>query len=407
MATPPASRPESGAELDSGPGLEPRDGARAHLPSDRAPMGGVAGSRSLGVSESITSVTLLETSHEALLAGPGAGALFVTPSPRVAVEGDPRAPLADASAIVPATRANQPHRGIAFMLAATLSFVAMSAFVKLLREQGMSTTEVMFWRSAPGALVMLGVLAWRGVSLIPSDWVSVAMRCLFGTLAMAGNFFAVGYLSLAQHGTLHLTQPIFVAAISPALLGERASRYTLLALALAGVGAAIVLAPGLDVSSLPLLAALAGLMGALMAALAAITIRRATRTDSPDLIVFHFAAATGLLCLVVGLARGEMNAVWQGGSDLKIIGSVVGVAGLGLLGQMFLSRAYGAAKALVVAIIGYVAIPLNFFIDAIVWDTPPTLAGLTGATLVICASGLLLRDSSSAPNVRSSAERKR
>jgi drug/metabolite transporter (DMT)-like permease len=53
------------------------------------------------------------------------------------------------------------------MLGSVAAFTAMNAVVKDLRGHGMSTLEVMVWRSAPGLPLVWLELRLRGVSLRP------------------------------------------------------------------------------------------------------------------------------------------------------------------------------------------------------------------------------------------------
>ena len=133
--------------------------------------------------------------------------------------------------------------GLAAMLGAVACFVGMAAIVKLLRDAGMGTAQVMFWRMAPSLPVVWWALRRRHVSLRPRQPTAIALRCVFGGLAMAAYFWALSALSLLQHTVLYLAQPVFVAMLAPFFLRERLRGAAIVALALALSGAALAVVP--------------------------------------------------------------------------------------------------------------------------------------------------------------------
>jgi S-adenosylmethionine uptake transporter len=288
-------------------------------------------------------------------------------------------------------RAPSLGRGVVYMLVATAVFTVMGVCVKWMREVGFTTTEVLFWRNAPGLLVLLPLLWSMRVDLRPSDPRAVALRSLFGLLAMSCNFYAMFALTLVQFTTLYLLQPVLVAVLAPFLLAEPTRRATYLALGLGILGSLAILRPDASAGAhgVPLDAALAAFGAALFSALAGMSIRHATRRDPPDLIVFHFAASVSLVALAWGAPRGEILALPDGVTTLPALIGIAGVALTGLAGQMLLSRAYGNAPAAIVAVIGYAAIPFGLLADQAVWGAMPSAIELVGCVLVT-AAGLML-----------------
>lgn len=281
------------------------------------------------------------------------------------------------------------------MLGAAAALVAMNSCAKLLREDGFSTAEIIFYRTAPG-LVWLWAEARRGQrSLRPVRGDLVALRSAFGVAAMAATFFAVRALTLVQHQTLLLLQPVFVALFAPWVLRERTHRHVLLALVLAATGALLVLAPGGDLSTLPLLPALVGLAAAVFSAMAHVTIRKTSETEAPELVVFHFALLAALVGLAWGAAHGEFQLVRL--LTRTNLALVVGTAAFGTLGQLWMTRAYGLAPASRVAIVAYAAIPLSLGVDILLWDALAPASSLAGAALLITAGYLIAREPAAQP----------
>jgi S-adenosylmethionine uptake transporter len=307
----------------------------------------------------------------------------------------------------------RPALALVLMLGAVISFTAMSAFVKDLREHGMSTFEVMVWRMSPGLPWVWAELRWRGIPVRPRRPRVVALRSLFGGLAMTSNFWAVQMLSLVQHTVLHLSQPVWVALLSPAVLRERLRGAALLALAIALVGATVVILPdavlqvglvgALGAFAMPLVPGLVGLSSALFSAVAHMTVRQATApelrspldrdapADAPETVVFHFTLHVTLVCLVLGFLLGDFSALPTG---LDLGGTALRIAGMalcGLIGQLMMSRAYARAEAPAVAIVAYAGIPISALVDLLVWGQSIGTMVLVGASVMVAAGLLLVR----------------
>lgn len=301
--------------------------------------------------------------------------------------------------------------GLLLMLASVAAFAVMNAFVKDLRQHGMSTLEVMVWRTAPGLPLVLLELRWRGVSLRARRPRVVALRTAMGCVAMSTNFWAVHALALVQHTVIHLTQPVFVAFASPWLLHERTPRAAIAALALALVGASIVLLPPGPMTwstmalavSMPLLPGAAGLLSASSSALAHIMLRLATApelhsrldpdapADAPATVVFHFTATVTVLGTIAGVVAGDFQSMpadlTLGDTALRI----AAMAGTGLLGQLAMSSAYSRGEAPAIAIVAYAAIPISAGLDALAWGATLGPSTAIGAALMVLAGGILSR----------------
>jgi drug/metabolite transporter (DMT)-like permease len=282
------------------------------------------------------------------------------------------------------------------MVVATAAFVGMSIFVKVLRQAGFSTAEVIFFRTGPGLLWLWYELrVRRRLDLRPHRRDLVYLRSLFGVAAMATSFFAVQALSLVQHNVLALLQPVFVALLAPLLLRERLHAIVLLSLVLAASGALLVIAPGAEFTVVPLVPALIGVASALLSALAHMMIRRTAASEHPEVVVFHFALHASLFGLLWSLGAGELGRLFALVSPATLL-PLLGVAILGVLGQLAMTRAYGHAPATLVSIVAYVGIPMSLVADLLLWDAHAGLSAALGSLLMV-AAGLLLARSPRAP----------
>jgi len=285
----------------------------------------------------------------------------------------------------------RPLVAVALMLGATASFVAMQAVVKAARAAGMDTLEVMFFRTAPGLPVLFWVLRRSGHGLRPEEPADVLVRSLFGSLAMGTNFAAMLWLSLAQFSTLNLTQPVLVALASPLVLGERVRRHTWAAMPLAVGGAFILIAPALRSHAFPMFPALLALASATFSCFAQIWVRRATASDPPDRVVFHFAAFVAVAALVIGVPRGLFHLPHPGTSLPMVLWHITGMAGFGTLGQALMTRAYFYGEAAPVSMVAYSGIGLSLLADLALFRVWPSPSALVGALFMIAGGAVLVR----------------
>jgi drug/metabolite transporter (DMT)-like permease len=282
------------------------------------------------------------------------------------------------------------------MLVATAAFVGMSVCVKVLRQAGLSTAEVIFFRTGPGLLCLWYELRIRRhLELRPHRRDLVYLRSLFGIGAMATGFYAVQALSLVQYNVLSLLQPVFVALLAPLLLRERLHALVLVSLVLAASGALLVIAPGAEFTVVPLVPAVLGAASALLSALAHMMIRRTAAFEHPEVVVFHFALHCTVFGLLWSLGAGELGRLFALVSSTTLL-PLVGVAALGVLGQLTMTRAYGHAPATLVSIVAYVGIPMSLAADLVLWDAHAGWSAALGALLMV-AAGLLLSRSPGTP----------
>jgi drug/metabolite transporter (DMT)-like permease len=288
--------------------------------------------------------------------------------------------------------ARRSRLALVWMLLATACFVGMSALVKVLREDGLTTTEVVFWRTAPGLAWVLVELRVREQKLWPNDARPVLLRSFVGLGAMLGHFYALRFLTLIENAVLGLLQPVFVAVLAPVMLAEHLQRRAVMALILAVFAALVAIRPdeaGAEFDEL--LPIMVGTLAALLSALAHIMVRKSVARDSPEVVVFWFTLVVSASALAVGLMRGDFIAGLPDGLELDVaILKISTMAACGLAGQLFMTRAYSRAAAPVVAMVAYASIPLSILLD-LAWGVQPGFDEALGSLLMIVAGVLLVR----------------
>jgi drug/metabolite transporter (DMT)-like permease len=111
-------------------------------------------------------------------------------------------------------------RSISEMIFGALAFGVMAMFVKL-ASQTLPSIEVVFFRSLLGT-VAIGFMLWKEkASWIGKNPKTLALRGIFGFLALTTFFHAIGELKLGTAVMLNYTAPIFVVILARIFLGEK------------------------------------------------------------------------------------------------------------------------------------------------------------------------------------------
>ncbi len=287
---------------------------------------------------------------------------------------------------------NQTLRGIAAMLAAVGFFAAMDAFLKLFSTEypSLQVSAMRGAASIPFVVASL-VLTGRLREVKPVRWSLHLGRGLLAIFMLTAFIYSLRTLSLADAYAVFLASPLLVTAFSVPILREHvdARRWVLVAIGMIGV--IVLLKP--SGSGLITLGALAAFLAAICYALAAISVRVLTRTDTTASMVFWFML---LLTVFAGaLAAPDwvpvQRAHWPWLAAVGIFGA---------LGQHFVTEAFRHAPASTIAPFEYTALLWAVAIDWFVWQHAPTLRTFAGGGIIIaCGLALILleRKRSKAP----------
>lgn len=272
-------------------------------------------------------------------------------------------------------------RGIASMLAATACFAGMDAVLKVFsaRYPPLEVGALRGFASLPFVLASVAVTGkWRELRVV--RWDLHLGRGILALIMLWGFVTAVSRMSLADAYAIFFIAPLIVTALAVPLLKERVDLRQWLAIGVGLSGVLWMLQPGR--SALDLLGALGALGAAVAYALASVSVRVMTRTETTPALVFWFLVLltvfAGALALPDWVPFDPADWPW------------LGLLGLfGALGQHFITEAFRQAPASLVAPFEYTAMVWAVGIDWVFWNTWPASRIWFGAGLVV-ACGLYL-----------------
>ena len=242
-----------------------------------------------------------------------------------------------------------------------------------------SVGQVLLLRSL-AALVVLAPLLWRSRTVLwPLERPGLhAARVLASTLEVYAFYYAVITLPLADVMTYWLAAPIYVAALSPWLLGERVGPWRWGAILAGFVGVVVALRPGAGEVSLAVLASLAG---SAMFAFMMLSARMLRGAADGALVFWQTAGA-----LVGGVLTARSGWVAPTPADLGLL-SLLGV--VAMLAHLCVARALKLADAATIAPLQYTLLLWAVVFGWAIFGDLPEAAVLAGAGL-ITASGLVI-----------------
>lgn len=267
-------------------------------------------------------------------------------------------------------------------LGSALTLSAMLALVKLAQQSGISLVEIMFWRLAPSAPLVVAWLAFRGeLSRLKTRRIFAhARRAMAGLIGMACVFGGVILLPLAEATTLNFTVAFWAVILSSLILKEQVGWWRWGAVLLGFAGVVVVSQPGH--APIPLVGAGVALAAAFMIALTSIQIRDLGRTEDPLTIIVYFSAFAFPVLLL------PMPFVMQA-HTLYQWGLLAGIGGLGLVGLILVTTSLRFGRVSSVVVMDYSSLLWATLLGWLVFGNLPPAATWLGAPLIV-AAGLII-----------------
>ncbi|MFZ0098257.1 MAG: DMT family transporter [Gemmobacter sp.] len=278
----------------------------------------------------------------------------------------------------------RPLAAAVWMVGSILSFTAMAIAGRSVADVH-DTFEVMLWRSVTGFALVVLVAGLTG-QLGAVQTRNLPQHVMRNVVHFTGQnlwFWALTAIPLAQVFALEFTSPIWVILLSPLFLGERLTRFKLLAAAMGFAGALIVAQPDFRALDPGMLAA-AG--SAICFACTAILTKRLTRGESIVSILFWLTLMQAVFGLLAASLDGAVAL-----PTAKTLPWLALIGAAGVIAHLCLTKALALAPASIVVPIDFARLPLIAFVGASLYGEPISLAVLAGGTLVFLANWLNIR----------------
>lgn len=285
---------------------------------------------------------------------------------------------------VPAIESGVSYRqGVALVLMAGACWSIMGLVVRLM--EAATSWQILFYRSLTLGIFLLVVLTIRGrgspIRAMRRAGLSSVLGGLALVLAFCGSIISIRNTTVANAMFLFATAPFMAAVLGLLILKESVRPATWIAMAVGGLGVAVMVAEGLSLGHV--LGNAAAVLSAFGFALFAVALRWQRMEDMLPAVClggFFTALVAGSLCLATGEGLGAS-------SHDVLLASLLGVGQLGLGMTLFTygSKAVPAAELALLAMSEVVLAPLWVWLALGETAGPWTLMG--GAVLMAAIAG--------------------
>ena len=270
------------------------------------------------------------------------------------------------------------------LVMATLAFASlalMGVFAKAAAPGSPAQVNVFFQNAV--AFVVLAPFALRhGLKPLKTRRIGMhVLRAFSGSASWLALFIAINLMPLTNAVLLAYSAPIILPLIAWLVTRQRITGPVWIGVVLGFVGIALVLHP--SNAELGWGAPIA-LFGAVMVAMALLSVRWLSETEPDQRIMFFYFSISTLMTLPLALIWWQMPEEWAWPY-------IIGI-GLSLLAsQVTIIIAYRYATPVILAPTIYLVIIFTALIDWIVWDRQPTWLEVGGMVLVIVGGIIAMR----------------
>lgn len=268
-------------------------------------------------------------------------------------------------------------RAVLLALISTGLFVVVGVLVRMLSER-IDLFQILFFRQLVFvALLVPAMLASYKVLLKPRLLGLHGLRVIGAFFALYLGFVTVSNIPLADATALGFTQVLFVALVSRMFLSEAVGLSRWLTVLIGFVGVMLVVQPAFD--GTPVLYTLAGLGGALGAAVAVVCVRKMAQTESRVVLLSYQAVFVGVVALIPSLS------VWQWPSvdDLLLL---IAVGVISSAAQWVGVTAYKLGEANVIANVEYAKMIYSLLFGYFLFAEIPNGLAVVGVFVIILSA---------------------
>jgi S-adenosylmethionine uptake transporter len=271
------------------------------------------------------------------------------------------------------------------MVIASVLFAAMGALMYQVKlwDPNASPLSASFLRAVVNLFFVIALASRKGLGRGVLDLFgdmrgSLWARGFFGTLSLIGLVASIHMIGLGEASFLHSFNAVWVAALSPFVLGQPNTKWGWAAICLGIFGLYLLYQP--DFTGQEFMGRTIALASGAFAGTAYMMISRAGRSNSPLTVVFY-------LCFVATIAHLGWfyldHFYWP--SDTRSWIMLITAGLFGSVAQMFLTSAYQLAPAAVVSASSYTTPVFNLIVGMFVFSNVPNTRGLIGAIIVLIA----------------------
>ena len=277
------------------------------------------------------------------------------------------------------------RKGILCILLSAFGFALMAMFVRLADACGDSQLPAV-QKALFRNLVAAVIAGWAFFRRAPSashevslpdsfkTWSDLLFRCVFGSIGIFANFYALTHIPVGNAMALNRTAPFFTLLMSWLLLGQRMTLRQTLCVAGAFAGAMFVIKPGTGMLSGH---ALIGLFSGFGAGAAYAFLHKLGKAGIDGAFIILFFSVFSCIACVPFLVCGFVPM-----SSLQVV-VLLAAGACAALGQFGITWGYRFAEPRQVAVYDYTGIIFAAILGFLAFGQIPDALGLIGFVVII------------------------
>lgn len=280
--------------------------------------------------------------------------------------------------------ARKPENILYAVFLAVISYLAVSVMGVLVKflPTNVNLSITLFSQYVVG-LILISFFVFRNPGAYlktKKPWLHL-IRISSGVITFALFFISLNYTSLVNSIVLRSTTPFFIPLILLAWKGQRVAKELWFAIVVGFIGVVCIIKP--SVSNLNF-GSLIALGSGFVMAIAALSVRRLSRTEPPQRTLFYYFLFPTLVLLPFFL---DNMSVIQSFSTVALL---LGIGFCMFIVQYGLVLAFAYGKTSTLAPIAYTAILFSGLFDWFIWHIVPDAISCLGIALIILAALVIL-----------------
>jgi len=287
--------------------------------------------------------------------------------------------------------ASKNKQGILWALLASALFASAAAMAKMVVTE-YHVLQILFFRQVVVFLSTLPSMYRSAPTRLRTSYPQLHVARLIGAfIGLSCSIWAVAVLPLTTAITLGFTQVFFVALLALFLLNEAVGKHRLIAVFAGFVGVVIVMRPGVD--GLIDIQTLIPIAGALGAAIAIVSVRRLSQTESTATLLVYQSVFVGVIAGI------PLFWLWNT-PDIRGWFFLLTMGVLASVGQWVGIRALRLGEASVVGNVEYVKLIYAAILGWLFFAEVPDAHTLIGALVIVASSAYIFHRERARENIK-------
>lgn len=279
-----------------------------------------------------------------------------------------------------AKKMNNISKSLCYSLIASIAYAITAVLVKHVSHT-IPYNLIVFSRFAIGLIFLLPIVIKNPIIVTSvNNYKLHILRGLSGLLAIAGFFYSIKYIPLLDAMMLNNVAPIFIPIISALFLSDKISTRSMLSIICGFIGVVIVFHPDKEIFHFASFIALAS---SLFAAIASLSIRKLSQTNTTNTILFNY-----FLIAVIGVSMTLPSHYVVLDMQSLLILVIIGI--LGVIFQVCVTIAFTFSSASIVSPLLYSSIIFGAAIDWLLYGEIPTYLTIFGFLLIFAGCSLTI-----------------